>query len=160
MPQASDSEPRCKSYSSIQSKAVGLLNQSQGEMRIRRIAGEPGGTDFNVRTGELYLAALTCPHHLGNVVPTLALVWLYSLCKHGLILSHVEQLAQSILRQTANRLRQHRARLQHPLRGGCTPALLLGTTRNTQQKTKRPGAPSGKPHARCRDLGPWPDRSS
>ena len=50
------------------------LNQSQGEMRIRRIAGEPGRTDFNVRTGELYLAALTCPHHLGNVVPTLALV--------------------------------------------------------------------------------------
>ena len=51
-----------------------VLNQSQGEMRIRRIAGEPGRTDFNVRTGELYLAALTCPHHLGNVVPTLALV--------------------------------------------------------------------------------------
>ena len=50
------------------------LNQSHGEMRIRRIAGEPGRTDFNVRTGELYLAALTCPHHLGNVVPTLALV--------------------------------------------------------------------------------------
>ena len=67
VPQASDSEPRCKSYSSIQPKAVGLLNQSQGEMRIRRIAGEPGRTDFNVRTGELYLAALTCPHHLGAV---------------------------------------------------------------------------------------------
>ena len=33
-----------------------------------------GRTDFNVQTGELYLAAMTCSHHLKNVDPTLALV--------------------------------------------------------------------------------------
>ena len=50
------------------------LNQSQGEMFIRRIPVDQGRPDFNVRTGELYLAALACPHHLRNVDPTLALV--------------------------------------------------------------------------------------
>ena len=43
-------------------------------MRIRRILGDRGRTGFNARTVELYLAALTCPHHLRNVDPTLALV--------------------------------------------------------------------------------------
>ena len=32
------------------------------------------GTNFNVRTGELYLAVLTCSHHFRNVDPTVALV--------------------------------------------------------------------------------------
>ena len=53
---------------------VVILNQSQGEMRIRRILGDRGRADFNVRTGELYLAALTCSHQLRNIDPTLALV--------------------------------------------------------------------------------------
>ena len=51
-----------------------LLNQSQGEMHIRRIPSNRGRTDFNVRAVELYLAAATRPHHPRNVDPTLALV--------------------------------------------------------------------------------------
>ena len=50
------------------------LNQSQGEMHIRRIPSNRRRTDFNVRAVELYLAAATRPHHLRNVDPTLALV--------------------------------------------------------------------------------------
>ena len=50
------------------------LNQSQGEMHIRRIPSNRGRTDFNVRAVELYLAAATRTHHLRNVDPTLALV--------------------------------------------------------------------------------------
>ena len=48
------------------------LNQNQGEMRIRRIVGDRGSTDIDVRTGELYLTTLPCPHHLRNLHPTLA----------------------------------------------------------------------------------------
>ena len=51
-----------------------ILNQSQGEMHIRRIPSNRRRTDFNVRAVELYLAAATRPHHLRNVDPTLALV--------------------------------------------------------------------------------------
>ena len=51
-----------------------ILNQSQGEMHIRRIPSNRGRTDFNVRAVELYLAAATRTHHLRNVDPTLALV--------------------------------------------------------------------------------------
>ena len=50
------------------------LNQSQGEMHIRRIPSNRGRTDFNVRAVELYLAAPTRTHHLRNVDLTLALV--------------------------------------------------------------------------------------
>ena len=50
------------------------LNQSQGEMHIRRIPSNRGRTDFNMRAVELYLAAATRTHHLRNVDPTLALV--------------------------------------------------------------------------------------
>ena len=43
-------------------------------MRIGRMPGDEGRTDFNVRMGEHYLATLTRTHHLRNVDPNLVLV--------------------------------------------------------------------------------------
>ena len=108
--------------------AGALLNQSRAEMRIRRILGGRSRTDFNARTVELYLAALTCPHHLRNVNPALALVWLRQ--KHP---GPLKVIRDNTPAHRGEALREHL----------CAPSLgpaLVWSTAGTSKLAKRSGA--------------------